>query len=156
MSEESYEERETRRDRERKAEERRELKIKLGIASAVLFFVVGVLALTMWGWPKYRIYKQELRGEATLREASWDRKVKVEEAKALLESAGHEAAAEIKRAEGVAEANKIIGDSLKDNEGYLRYLWIQNVGKDSDGERIYIATEAGLPILEARDERITK
>ncbi len=44
-----------------------------------------------------------------------------------MESAKHLADAEVIRAEGVAKANKIIGDSLKDNEGYLRYLWIQGL-----------------------------
>ncbi len=56
--------------------------------------------------------------------------------------------AEVERAKGVAEANKIIGSSLKGNESYLRYLWIQGL-QDGSSEVIYIATEAGLPILEA-------
>jgi hypothetical protein len=54
----------------------------------------------------------------------------------------------IARAHGVAEANKIIGNSLKGNEAYLRYLWIHNLA-ESKGDVIYVPTEAGLPILEA-------
>jgi hypothetical protein len=56
--------------------------------------------------------------------------------------------AEVARARGVAEANRIIGDSLKGNEAYLRYLWIHNLESGSNSV-IYIPTEAGLPILEA-------
>jgi hypothetical protein len=55
--------------------------------------------------------------------------------------------AEIARAKGVAEANQIIADSLKNNEAYLRYLWIDKL---SDNQNvIYVPTEAGLPLLEA-------
>ena len=46
-----------------------------------------------------------------------------------------------------AKANKIIGESLHDNESYLRYLWINNMGENQK-EVYYIPTEAGLPILE--------
>ena len=64
------------------------------------------------------------------------------------ESADLLAQAEVKRAEGVAKANKIIGESLKDNEAYLRYLWVNNL-ENSQNQVIYIPTEAGLPIMEA-------
>ena len=70
------------------------------------------------------------------------------EAKAEKDSAVELAKAEIERAKGVAEANQIIGDSLKGNSDYLRYLWIEGLHDDS-AEVIYVPTEAGLPILEA-------
>ena len=54
----------------------------------------------------------------------------------------------MERAKGVAEANRIIGESLKGNESYLRYLWIQNLESGSNSV-VYVPTEAGLPILEA-------
>ncbi|RZF83206.1 hypothetical protein EXT46_07105 [Pseudoalteromonas sp. CO325X] len=54
----------------------------------------------------------------------------------------------MERAKAAAQANKIIGESLKGNEEYLRYVWIKGL-QDGSGERIYIPTEAGLPILEA-------
>ena len=37
---------------------------------------------------------------------------------------------------------------LKENEAYLRYLWIQNLESGSNSV-VYVPTEAGLPILEA-------
>lgn len=48
----------------------------------------------------------------------------------------------------MAEANRIIGDSLKNNEAYLRYLWIRNL-EDGPNQIIYVPTEANLPLLES-------
>lgn len=109
-----------------------------------LVLVVGIFA----GWPLYRVWQRELSGKATLREAEWDRKVTIEEAQAKYEAAKALRKAEVERAKGVAEANRIIGASLKKNEAYLRYLWIQGL-QDGSSEVIYIPTEANLPILEA-------
>ena len=111
-------------------------------------FLFGGIGGCMWGYPKYRIYRQDLRGQAELREAEWTRKIAIEEAKAKKESATMLAEAEVERAKGVAQANEIIGDSLADNEAYLRYLWIQGL-HDGTSEVIYVPTEANLPILEA-------
>lgn len=87
-------------------------------------------------------------GQAKLLEAKNERQVQIEDAKGKLESAKLHAQAEVERAKGVAEANKIIGNSLKGNESYLRYLWIQTLSNDSN-DVIYVPTEANLPILEA-------
>jgi len=94
----------------------------------------------------------KLEGEARLLQAISEKTIAIEEAKAELESAKYKSLAEIERAKGVAKANAIIGNSLKGNEGYLRYLYISNLDKaESNGSinTIYIPTEAGLPILEA-------
>ena len=54
------------------------------------------------------------------------------------------------RAKGVAQANQIIGESLKNNESYLRYLWITEVANNQKGATVvYVPTEANMPILEA-------
>lgn len=75
-------------------------------------------------------------------------KLKITEAKAHKESAIFEAEAEVERAKGMAKANKIVGDSLKGHENYLKYLYIQNMHQTKN-QVIYIPTEGGLPILEA-------
>jgi regulator of protease activity HflC (stomatin/prohibitin superfamily) len=115
-----------------------------------------VLALTIglgsWGCPNYKVWQQGLEGEAELRRAEENRKIKIEEARATQESAALLAQAEVERAKGVAEANEIIGASLRENEAYLRYLWIVGL-QDGSSEVIYIPTEANLPLLEARDDR---
>ncbi len=119
------------------------------IGSMVVFFFICVLvAGGMWGCPTYQVWEKELSGKAQLKEADWNRQIAIREAEAKKSSAKHLADAEIIRARGVAEANEIIGKSLKNNESYLRYLWIQGL-QDGSSEVIYIPTEANLPILES-------
>jgi len=119
---------------------------------ALTMLAIIIMAAFMIIIPKYKVWQKELNGKAMLKEAEWSKQIRIEEAKAKLESATLEAQAEVERAKGVAEANRIIGDSLKGNEGYLRYLWIQGL-HDGSSEVVYIPTEAGLPLLEARDIR---
>jgi regulator of protease activity HflC (stomatin/prohibitin superfamily) len=123
----------------------------LGFGSVTLLLGVLLVTLSMWGCPKYDVYSQEMSGKAELAKATSNRQIKIAEAAATEEAAKHLAQAEIERAKGVAQANKIIGDSLRGNEDYLRYLWIHNLAEaESKGaEVIYIPTEANLPILEA-------
>lgn len=117
------------------------------IGLAVVLLLLGVVG-SMWGCPHYKVWTRDMDGQAILRQQEWEKQVAVEEARAKLESSKLLSQAEVERAKGVAEANKIIGDSLKDNESYLRYLWIQGL-QDGSSEVIYVPTEANLPILEA-------
>lgn len=108
--------------------------------------LVVLLALGMGGCPQYNVWQQGLHGKAELARAEQNRQIKIQEAIAKEESATHEANAEIRRAHGVAKANQIIGDSLKNNEGYLTYLWIHQLGEGKN-EVIYVPTEANLPLF---------
>lgn len=122
------------------------------VVSIVLtvILLIGVVAGGMAGCPHYTVYRQRLEGEALLAHAQSAKEVAVAEAKAKMESAELLAAAEIARAKGVAAANEIIGESLKNNESYLRYLWITDVAHNGNGKTVvYIPTEANIPILEA-------
>lgn len=124
------------------------------LASAVVTFGILVLVLAMWGCPQYNVYQQEKAGEAEFKKAEQNRRVKVLEAQAKLDSAKLEAEAEMERAKGIAGANKIIADGLKGNDEYLRYLWIDKVaGGNVAREVVYVPTEANLPILEARSPK---
>lgn len=119
----------------------------------ILIFAATLTALGMWGCPQWNVYEATLAGKAKLREAESSRQIAIIEAEAKRESASKLADAEVTRAEGVAKANRIIGDSLHGNEAYLRYLWIQNLADARTGgkaEIIYVPTEANLPILEAQ------
>jgi len=111
-------------------------------------FIVGMIIIGMIGCPQYNVYKKELDGKAEFKRAEQNRRIKIEEGKAKYEAAKFLAKAEVERAKGVSKANKIIGTSLKNNEAYLRYLWIMGL-HDGKSETIYIPTEANLPILEA-------
>lgn len=120
--------------------------IKL-ILTAV-FVVVACIGGGMYGCPQYNVYSSRLSGEAELAQAEYSKRIAVQTATAKRDSAHMEAEAEIIRAGGVAQANKIIGDSLKDNEAYLRYLFINGL-ENTKNQVFYIPTEAQLPILEA-------
>ena len=121
----------------------------IGFAMAGVLLLVVIGAGCLYGCPKYNVYVNEQSGMAELSRATQNRKIKIEEAIAQKEAAKALAEAEIERARGVAEANKIIGDSLKGNEAYLRYLWIQGLQQGATPQVVYVPTEAGLPILEA-------
>lgn len=112
---------------------------------------IAFIAVTMWGAPVYSVWSQGMKGKAELARAEANRKIAVQEAQAKKDSAALLADGEVMRAEGVAKANKIIGDSLAGNEAYLHYLWIQELA--NSGHVIYVPTEAGLPILEAGGTR---
>lgn len=113
----------------------------------MMIMVIGFGSL--WGCPQYMVYLSRLNGEAELEKQKYAKQVAVQAAIAKKESAQLLADAEVTRAEGVAKANKIIGDSLKDNESYLRYLWINGLSEKDNNTVIYVPTEANLPILEA-------
>lgn len=116
----------------------------------VLAVAAIVAALALAGCPQYRVYDQRLSGEAELAQANFSKQVAVQEANAKLESASLLAKAEVERAKGVAQANQIIGESLRNNESYLRYLWITEVANNQKGATVvYVPTEANIPILEA-------
>ncbi len=117
-------------------------------------FLALLIALAMFGLPKYRVYQQRLAGQALLAHAQASKEVAVAEARAKMESASLLAEAEVARAKGVAQANEIIGQSLKNNESYLRYLWITEVaGKDVNKTIVYVPTESNIPILEANRDK---
>lgn len=98
--------------------------------------------------PSVSVMIAEQEGKAKYAEAESTRQIKVLEAEAALQSAKLLGQAEVERAKGTAEANRILGDSLRGNEAYLRYLWISKIEEGSK-EVYYIPTEAGIPILEA-------
>lgn len=113
-----------------------------------ILVLCGVIALGMWGCPKYNVYNQQMQGQAILAHAQSSREVAVAEAKAKMESASLLAQADTMRAHGVARSNEIIGKSLKENEAYLKWLWISEL-KETQNQIIYVPTETNLPILEA-------
>ena len=117
---------------------------------------IGLLLGCLVGCPQYGVYKSGLQGEAELARAEQNKKIQIENAKAKLQSAKMLAESdsiraigaknvEKIRAEGMAEAMEIENGKLTDK--YIQYLWVRNIDK---GDKIYISTEAGLPILEAK------
>lgn len=128
----------------------------VGTIIAAIIAVIGVgLLITLicgfffWFLPTWNVWSSALAGKAELKQADWNRQVAVQEAKAKKDSASLLADAAVIQAGGIAKANKIIGDSLNQNEAYLKYLWIENL-KNEHNQVIYVPTEGEIPILEAQ------
>lgn len=85
--------------------------------------------------PQYRVHSKRLAGEAALAEAQSSRLAAIVEGRAKKESTISFAQAEVISAEGAANAKRI--------------LQIQAV-EDTKASLIYVRTEAGLPVTEAR------
>lgn len=119
------------------------------ITTFIIIFLLSMIILCMWGCPRYNVYQQRKEGEANLAHAQSSKEIAVAEAKAKMESASLLSQADTIRAHGIAQSNKIIGESLKDNPQYLQWLWIDQI-KDTKNQIIYVPNgQMGLPILEA-------
>jgi hypothetical protein len=112
-----------------------------GVGAVSLVFLILFI-----GGPLYGVWQQELSGKAELKKAEYTRQVAVLEAQAQQDSAGRLAQAEIIRAEGVAKANGIIGDSLKGNPQYLQYLWITQGEKNANRTVYMVPSNGGAPV----------
>lgn len=115
-----------------------------GTVCCVIFIIIGGLI----GCPHYQVWQQEMSGKAEFAKAEQNRKIKIEEAKANLESEKLNAQSEIERAKGAAEAIKIENGAITPT--YIQYLWVRQQNLSGDNNKIiYIPTEGGLPLLEA-------
>lgn len=141
-----YAERESKEREQGKKEFRNLVKI---ICSWVFPIILLLILYGIFISPYIHVWHQSMVGQAELARAESNRQIATLEALAKKESSKALADAEVIRAEGVALANKIIGDSLNGNESYLRYLWIQGLQTDNTTV-VYIPTECNLPILESR------
>ena len=120
----------------------------LALGAVVIVVVAGVLV----GLPTYNVYSKQMAGRAAYEQAVQDRRIRVLEAQAALDAARLTAQAEVERARGANEANRIMADALGGPEAYLRWSYINMLQETSGKEgrqTIYIPTEAGMPILEA-------
>jgi regulator of protease activity HflC (stomatin/prohibitin superfamily) len=115
------------------------------VGASILLSLVLINAVV---GPLYNVWAQSLQGKAELQKAEYTRQVAVLEAQAKKDSAQQLADAEIIRAGGVAKANEIIGNSLKDNREYLQYLYITGIeeGSQKGNVTIYVPTEGGMPV----------
>ena len=110
-------------------------------------FILALIGAIMFGYPKYKVWQQEMAGKAEFAKAEQNRKIKIEEARANLEAEKLNAQAEIERAKGAAKAIEIENGSITPT--YIQYLWVRQQTDLSDKTVIYIPTEGNLPILEA-------
>lgn len=118
----------------------------IGILVGFIILVV-VVAFFMWMLPTYSVWERGQAGRAELSQADYNRQVQVVEAQANVQAQKYNAQAEVERAQGVAQANNVIKNSITDQ--YIRYLWVQTLDS-SKNQIIYVPEGAdGLPITEA-------
>ena len=72
----------------------------------------------------------------------------VDEAKAKEEYTHNLANAKRIEAEGIANANQIIINSLNGPELYIQYLWTEAL-KNGNNQTIYVPSNADIPVTEA-------
>jgi len=128
-----------------------EIETKPGAITTIVKFVCIILVLAslfLFGCPQYRVYSAKKNGEAELKQAESNRQIKILESEAIFKSAENLSRADTIRAHGVARANAIIGNSLKDNEAYLKWLWIDNLEKNPNAV-IYVPTENNMPLMKS-------
>ena len=82
-------------------------------------------------------------------EKKLEQKQRAEQKQFELEQAQLNREIERTRAEGAALAMAEVQEKLTDR--YLQYLWIQSVAENPNIEKVYIATEAGLPIFKQQN-----
>lgn len=123
----------------------------------IILTVIGFIIGLFFAIPKYNVWRSEIAiekaenyGKASMAEAVQDRKIVIEEAEANLEVQKLNSKAEVERAKGMAEAIGIENGKL--TAMYIHYLWVRNIDK-MDGDKIYIPTEANMPILEANHKK---
>lgn len=126
-----------------------------GNTAVTIWTIVVILALLaglFLGFPLYNVYSKQMAGRAAYEEAVQNRRIRVLEAQAALDAAKLTAQAEVERARGADQANRIMAEGLGGPEAYLRWSYI-NMLQETAGQQgrqtIYVPTEAGMPILEA-------
>lgn len=107
----------------------------LSVSSLVLF--MGLSAAVAFGYPQYKVWEQSKAGEAALAKATQDRQIKVQEAEAEQEAASKQ-----------AEANRILGESIRQYPESMEQKWVEAIEKTSN-QVIYLPTEASVPITES-------
>lgn len=110
-----------------------------GIAAGLVGFLLltGVGAGVMFGYPQYLVWQQEKEGEAALAKASQDRQIKVQEAEAEKEAALSQ-----------AEANKTLGESVRQYPEAMEQKWVEAI-RETQNQVIYLPTECSVPVTEA-------
>ena len=111
------------------------LRAMISVSSLVLF--MGLSAAVAFGYPQYKVWEQSKAGEAALAKATQDRQIKVQEAEAEQEAASKQ-----------AEANRILGESIRQYPESMEQKWVEAIEKTSN-QVIYLPTEASVPITES-------
>lgn len=110
------------------------------IGVLTLFVIIAIIAISMWGMPRYRVYSATLQGKAKLMQAEQEKQILIEQASAEKEAASLR-----------AEAIKIMGVAAKEFPEYREQEFMAAFGEAiQDGrisKMIFVPTEANVPII---------
>lgn len=120
-----------------------------------LWIVGGIVVSSLfWGLvagPRWRVWASHQDGLADLAQAKNEQQIQIAKAQSRLDAAQLNKQAAIVEAEAVACQVKAIGEQLTTHDLYLKWQWIKMMEDNgSSAAVVYVPTEAGLPILEAR------
>ena len=90
-----------------------------------------------FGYPEYKVWEQSKAGEAALAKATQDRQIKVQEAEAEMEAASKQ-----------AEANRILGESIRQYPESMEQKWVEAIEKTSN-QVIYLRPKLPSPSQKA-------
>lgn len=126
---------------------------KLNAEGRAVMWTIGIIITStiggcMFGLPKYHVWSEGQVGKAELAKATYNRQVLVQTAQAQEEAAKYTAQADVTRAQGVAQANQIIGKSLENNKDYLTWKFIDEMPQNQN-QIIYLPANGVLPFTEA-------
>lgn len=109
------------------------------LVGGIIVFIIclGLSAAVIFGYPNYMVWEQGKQGEAALAKATQDRQIKVQEAEAEQEAASKQ-----------AEANRILGESVREYPEAMEQKWVEAIANTSN-QVIYLPTEASVPITES-------
>ena len=111
--------------------------------------LVTIIFGGMYLYRNYDVWSSNMKGKSKLAYADQERQVMIAQAKSNLEAAKYNAQAEIEKAKGIAESNKIIGKSLNDNPAYLTWKYYE-VLENTSNQVIYVSNENNIPITESQ------
>ena len=114
-----------------------------------IIFVAALIAWFLFGYPVWRVWAQQKQGEADLQQAHKEQQIQVSKAQGRVDAAILNKQAAIIEAEAVSAQIQTIGAQLTEHDLYLKWQWIKMMEERPESSVIYVATEAGIPILEA-------
>jgi hypothetical protein len=122
------------------------IRFSRNLAIGLVAFCIALWLLIGLVGPQLRLYKANTEKKAAIAEARARADAAEYEAERAVEIATAEAEADRVRAEGIADAQAAIDQTLTSE--YIQWYFIDRLD-DVEGQIIYVPTEAGVPIPEA-------
>lgn len=132
--------------RERAEAERQVRNFWIKVVVGSLLTVALLIGGAMWGLPKYKLYRADIEKRTLISEARAKADAAEYTAEAEVTKANYEAERDRIRAQGVADANATINQTLTPE--FITWHYVDQLA-DLGDQIIYVPTEGGIPILES-------